>query len=80
MQMAWMRPQTLAEQCDVALSTVQQWMKQGLPHSRISKRIILIKDSDFDYWLRRMQRKTQAPVPPIVEKLSRDLDQFLGRS
>lgn len=76
--MAWLRVKELAKQCGVSPPTVKQWLKQGLPHSQPSTKIILIKDSDFDYWLRRMQR--QEPVNPFIEKLSRDLDQFLGVS
>lgn len=49
-----------------------------VPVARITSQTTLVKLSDLDHALRRIMVRGSAPADPMVEKLSRDLDAFLG--
>lgn len=76
----YLSPKALAEECGVHVATVRQWIREyEIPHTRIGRKI-LIKETDFDHWMRRMRRRTQQSVEsidPVVAQLSQELDAFL---
>ncbi|OEU62875.1 MAG: hypothetical protein BBJ57_03490 [Desulfobacterales bacterium PC51MH44] len=49
---AWGKVKTIAERSDVSPRTVRNWLKDGLPHSRV-KGTILIKFEELDAFLER---------------------------
>jgi excisionase family DNA binding protein len=70
----------LSEECgNVSVPTLNKWIRElGMPHYRIGAKV-LIKETEFDYWLRRMKRHaTEESQNPVVEKLSNEIDKFLG--
>ena len=48
----WFRIKSAAEYCDVSTKTFRGWLKQGLPHSRL-ERCVLINRTELDQWLER---------------------------
>ncbi len=74
----YLTTRALARECNVCTGTARKWIyKYNIPHVQMGG-LLLVKESDFDHLMRRMKNKMEEPVDPIVEKLSRELDEFLG--
>lgn len=58
-----------AERQNVSVSTVRRWIRAGLPHTKLSPRIIRIDPNAADEWIRRGGDRGR-PVP--LSLVSRD--------
>ncbi|MCB2190422.1 MAG: helix-turn-helix domain-containing protein [Deltaproteobacteria bacterium] len=47
---AWLRAKSVALLCDVSERTVRDWLKAGLPHSRVGGAVLVNRDQ-LDEWL-----------------------------
>ncbi len=55
----WARPTEAAKHASVSVELVRMWLKNGLKHSRVSERVVLIKYAHLDDYLDSLQVDTQ---------------------
>jgi len=69
----------LAKQLGMSTAAVRKMITNlKVPVAQITRQTALVKVSDLDHELRRIMVRGAAPADPMVDKLSRDLDAFLG--
>lgn len=69
----------LAEDLGISIALVKKMIRDlEIPCAPITSHTTLIKLSDLDHAMRRAMRRSTEPADPIVERLSKDLDAFLG--
>ena len=51
MQPGWIRRHEITDHCGVSESTVDRWLRAGLPHKKPSRRMVLVKREDLDKWI-----------------------------
>jgi hypothetical protein len=69
----------LAEDLGMSTDAVRKMIRDlNVPMARITSQTALVKLADLDHALRRIMVRGSAPADPMVDKLSRDLDAFLG--
>lgn len=53
----WVRQADIAEHASVSPRTVQRWAAAGMPHRKVSRRLVLYRLSECDEWLREQAGK-----------------------
>ena len=70
----WLTVKKAAEYCGMSERTVRNWFKQGLKHSRLKSRTILIKVAWMDEYL-----ETYADQENKVDKIVEEALRILGQ-
>jgi hypothetical protein len=76
MQQGWTNIEGGAKYTALTPRTFRGLLKQGLPHSRINKKIVLIRYVDIDSFLERFkvdEDREKAAIVEIVDEFCRDL-------
>jgi len=68
----WAKPIPAAEYAGVKPRTLRSWLRRGLPHSRLSSGLILIKLTDLDAYITKFREEADE-VDKIVEETMKEL-------
>jgi excisionase family DNA binding protein len=69
----WAKIKQASEYAGVSPRTLRDWLKQGLPHSRLPTGTILIKLTSIDAWLESFA-VGENQVDRIVEEICQDIN------
>lgn len=70
---AWLRAKSVAMLCDVSTRTVRDWIKAGLPHSKVGGAVLVNRDH-LDEWLRGHGVDAGEGVDQIVNEVMAGLN------
>lgn len=70
---AWLRAKSVALLCDVSARTVRDWIKAGLPHSKVGG-AVLVSREQLDEWLRAHAVDAGEGVDQIVNEVMAGLN------